>query len=196
MRMGLLGGTFDPIHLGHLRAAENAREALALDEVAFVPAHVPPHRPEPAASALDRYAMVALATAARREFVPSDVEIVREGPSYTVDTVAAFKEKDPAGTLVLIIGSDNLDQLVQWKDPRRILDLCELAVVERPGERPAPPTALVGARVRHVEGPGLPIASRDIRERLRGGKSVRHLVADGVADYIAKRGLYGTRGRA
>jgi nicotinate-nucleotide adenylyltransferase len=97
---------------------------------------------------------------------------------------------------VLIIGGDNLEQIVQWKDPRRILDLCELAVVERPGERPAKPAALVGARVHHVEGPGLPIASRDIRERLRGGKSVRHLVADGVADYIAKRGLYATGGRA
>jgi nicotinate-nucleotide adenylyltransferase len=93
--MGLLGGTFDPIHLGHLRAAENAREALGLDEVAFVPAHVPPHRPVPAASALDRYAMVALATASRREFVPSDMEIVREGPSYTVETVAALKQRTP-----------------------------------------------------------------------------------------------------
>lgn len=196
MRMGLLGGTFDPIHLGHLRAAENARAALALDEVAFVPAHVPPHRPEPSASALDRYAMVALATAARREFVPSDMEIAREGPSYTVDTVAALKDRDPEGTVVLIIGSDNLEQLAQWKEPRRILDLCELAVVERPGERPAAPAAPAGARVHRVEGPGLPIASRDIRERLRAGKSVRHLVADGVADYIAKRGLYGARARA
>lgn len=188
--MGLLGGTFDPIHLGHLRAAENAREALALDQVAFVPARVPPHRPEPGASALDRYAMVALATSARPEFVASDMEIVREGPSYTVDTVAALKERDPEGTVVLIIGSDNLDQLPQWKEPRRLLDLCDLAVVDRPGDRPATPPALAGARLHRVEGPGLPIASRDIRERLRAGRSVRHLVADSVADYIAKRGLY------
>ena len=190
MRVGLLGGTFDPIHLGHLRAAENARETLRLDQVFFVPARTPPHRGEPGAPALDRYAMVALATAFRADFVPSDVEISRTGPSYTVDTVSVFKERDPEGTLVLIIGADNLHQLPQWREPQRILEVCEVAVVERPGEGAAPPPDLGRSRVHHVEGPGLAIASRDIRARLQAGASVRHLMADGVAEYIAKRGLY------
>jgi nicotinate-nucleotide adenylyltransferase len=188
--MGLLGGTFDPIHLGHLRAAENAREALGLDRVAFVPARVPPHRAEPAAPALDRFVMVALATAGRPEFVPSDSEILRDGPSYTVDTVAAFKERDPEGTVVLIIGADNLDQLPQWREPGRILELSELAVVDRPGQEAPTPPALSRGRVHHVPGRGLPISSREIRARLRSGASVRDVLTAEVLDYITKRGLY------
>src|SRR6185503_1767482 len=95
VRLGLFGGTFDPIHLGHLRAAENALECLALDRVAFVPAAVPPHRAEPLSSALDRYAMTALATAGHPRFAVSDVELRRDGPSYTVDTVAGLRRESP-----------------------------------------------------------------------------------------------------
>jgi nicotinate-nucleotide adenylyltransferase len=188
--MGVLGGTFDPIHLGHLRAAENAREALGLDQVAFVPARVPPHRAAPAAPVLDRFVMVALATAGRPEFVPSDAEMVREGPSYTVDTLAGFKRRDPMGTVVFIVGADNLDQLPQWREPERILELSEIAVVDRPGEMAPTPPPLAGARLHHVPGRGLPISSREIRARLQSGASVRGLVPDEVCDYIAKRGLY------
>jgi nicotinate-nucleotide adenylyltransferase len=190
MKVGVLGGMFDPIHLGHLRAAEIVRESLALDEVVFVPAGVPPHRERPAAPGLDRYAMVALATAGARAFVPSDIELRREGPSYTVETVAALRAQRPAAEVVLIVGSDNLPMIAEWREPQRLLELCTVAVVERPGAPPARAGAVPAGRLHRVEGTALPIASRDLRERIRGGRSVRHLVPDGVADYIDKRSLY------
>ena len=190
MKLGLLGGMFDPIHIGHLRAAEIVREALALEEVVFVPTGRPPHRGQPAAAGLDRYAMVALATAAERAFVPSDVELVREGPSYTVETVALIRKQRPGVDVVLIVGSDNLPMIADWREPERLLELCTVAVVERPGSIPAPAGTLPAERVHRVEGTALPIASRDLRERIRAGRSVRHLVPGGVADYIEKRGLY------
>ncbi|HEU0104603.1 MAG TPA: nicotinate-nucleotide adenylyltransferase [Vicinamibacteria bacterium] len=190
MKLGLLGGMFDPIHIGHLRAAEIVREALALDEVVFVPAGRPPHRGQPAAAGLDRYAMVALATATERAFVPSDVELAREGPSYTVETVALIRKQRPGVDIVLIVGSDNLPMIADWREPERLLELCTVAVVERPGSVPAPAVTLPAERVHRVEGTALPIASRDLRERVRAGRSVRHLVPGAVADYIEKRGLY------
>ena len=190
MKLGLLGGMFDPIHLGHLRAAEIVRESLGLDEVVFVPAGVPPHRGRPAAAGLDRYAMVALATSTQRAFLPSDVELAREGPSYTVETVAQLRARHPQAEVFLIVGSDNLPMIAEWREPERLLEMCTVAVVERPGSAPAPAGKVPPARLRRVEGTTLPIASRDLRERIRAGRSVRHLVPDGVADYIEKRGLY------
>lgn len=181
---------FDPIHIGHLRAAEIVRESLELDEVVFVPAGVPPHRGRPAAAGIDRYAMVAIATAAHRTFVPSDVELAREGPSYTVETVAQLRERRPGAEVVLIVGSDNLPMIAEWREPERLLELCTIAVVERPGSPPLPSGKIPPTRLHRVEGTALPIASRDLRERIRAGRSVRHLVPDGVADYIEKRGLY------
>jgi nicotinate-nucleotide adenylyltransferase len=181
---------FDPVHLGHLRAAEIVRESLRLDTVVFVPAGEPPHRARPAADGLDRYAMVALATASHRAYVPSDIELRREGPSYTVETVAALKAAHPGAEVVLIVGSDNLPTIAEWREPERLLALCEVAVVERPGAAPAAPGGVPPGRLHRLDGPALPIASRDLRERVRSGRSVRHLVPDGVADYIEKRGLY------
>jgi len=190
VKLGLLGGMFDPIHLGHLRAAEIVRESLGLDEVVFVPAGVPPHRGKPAAAGIDRYAMVALATSTQRAFLPSDVELAREGPSYTVETVAQLRARHPQAEVFLIVGSDNLPMIAEWREPERLLEMCTVAVVERPGSAPAPAGKVPPARLRRVEGTTLPIASRDLRERIRAGRSVRHLVPDGVADYIEKRGLY------
>jgi nicotinate-nucleotide adenylyltransferase len=190
VKVGVLGGMFDPIHLGHLRAAEIVRESLALDMVVFVPAGLPPHRGRPVADGLDRYAMVALATASQRAYVPSDLELRREGPSYTVETVAALRQLHPGADVVLIVGSDNLPMIAEWREPERLMELCTVAVVERPGASPAAPGRVPAERLHRVEGTALPIASRDLRERLRSGRSVRHLVPDGVADYIEKRGLY------
>jgi nicotinate-nucleotide adenylyltransferase len=191
LRRGVLGGTFDPIHLGHLRAAENAREALALDEVVFVPAGSPPHRSQPLSSSLDRFAMVAVATAAHPAFVPCDLELSREGPSYTADTLAALRRDRPTDALFLIVGSDTFPEMQTWKDPERLFALCTVAVADRPGMGDAP-----GARsgssvaVERVPGPGLPISATEVRRRVREGKSVRYLVPEAVADYIVKRGLY------
>lgn len=190
MKLGLMGGMFDPIHFGHLRAAENAREALGLDQVAFVPSAVPPHRGAPTASALDRYAMVALGTAADPGFVPWDGEIRRDGPSYTVDTAEALLRENPGAELTLIVGADNLALLPQWKEPARLLALCTVAVVGRPGQTGDDAGGLDPARFVHVEGSHLPIASSALRERVRAGRSVRYLVPDAVAGYIEKRGLY------
>jgi nicotinate-nucleotide adenylyltransferase len=192
VRLGVFGGTFDPIHLGHLRAAENALESLALDRVAFVPAAVPPHRAEPASSALDRYAMTALATAGHPRFAVSDVELRREGPSYTVDTVAGLRRETPDALVFVIVGSDTFPEMATWKEHARLRTLCTVAVVCRPGERPAAAgeTGPATHGVAHVEGPGLAISASAIRERVRQRRSVRYLVPDAVADYIAKRALY------
>ena len=190
MRRGVLGGTFDPIHFGHLRAAENAREGLRLDEVLFVPSGSPPHRRSPLSSGLDRFAMVALATSLHPGFVPADVELRRDGPSYTADTLGELRRLSPADDLFLIVGSDTFPEMETWKDPDRLFASCTVAIVERPGAAAAEAPARKGARVERVAGPGLAVSANEIRQRIREGKSVRYLVPDPVADYIAKRGLY------
>lgn len=192
MRIGLYGGTFDPIHLGHLRAAESAREELGLELVAFLPAAVPPHRARPVSSAADRLAMVRLATEPYPAFEAWDDELRRDGPSYTVETVAALASERAADSFVLVVGADTWPEIRGWREPERLLGLVEVAVVDRPGfpaVEPKPPFA--GARpARRVSGPGLPLSASAIREHARCGRSVRFLVPDAVADYIGERGLY------
>jgi nicotinate-nucleotide adenylyltransferase len=198
LKIGLMGGTFDPIHLGHLRAAENAREALGLDEVAFVPAGSPPHRRGPLSPALDRYAMVCLATAAHPAFVASDLELRRQGPSYTADTVKALREERPRDSVVLIVGSDTFPEMTSWREPESLFALCSVAVVPRPGESGEPPRASQPAPdhlpssvgVAFLEQPSLPVSGTEIRRRVREGRSIRYLVPEAVAEYIRKRGLY------
>jgi nicotinate-nucleotide adenylyltransferase len=191
VRIGLFGGTFDPVHLGHLRAAESAREALGLDLVAFLPSAVPPHRAT-SSSAADRLAMTRLATTPNPRFESWDAELRREGPSYTVDTVAALAGERPEDCFLLLVGADTWPEMPSWREPERLFSLVEVAVAERPG---APPLELVApfasARgVRRIDGPGLAISATAVRERVRRGQSVRYLVPDAVGDYIAERGLY------
>lgn len=192
MRIGLYGGTFDPIHVGHLRAAENAREELGLDLVAFLPAAVPPHRGAPLSPAQDRLAMARLATASHPAFEAWDVELRREGPSYTVETVAALLAERPADSFVLVVGADTWPEIPGWREPERLLRLVEVAVVDRPGFPAGEPSApFPGARPpRRVSGPGLLLSASAIREHARSGRSVRFLVPDAVAEHIAARGLY------
>ena len=192
MRIGLYGGTFDPVHLGHLRAAENAREAMGLDLVAFLPAAVPPHRGGPLSAAADRLAMARLATASHPLFEAWDAELRRPGPSYTVETVASLLAERPSDAFILVVGADTWPEIATWREPQQLLSLVEVAVVDRPGYAgPAPEAPFPGARgVRRVGGPSLPISATAIRERARQGRSVRYLVPDAVADYIAARGLY------
>lgn len=192
MRIGLFGGTFDPIHLGHLRAAETAREALALDIVAFLPSAVPPHRDVPLTGASDRLAMTRLATAPHPRFEAWDTELRRPGPSYTVETVAALVDERPSDHLVLVVGADTWPEIPGWREPDRLLSLVEVAVVERPGSTAAATGATPpGTRaVHHVTGPVLPISATAIRDRVRRGLSVRYLVPDPVVEYIARRRLY------
>jgi nicotinate-nucleotide adenylyltransferase len=192
VKIGLFGGTFDPIHMGHLRAAENAREALGLNTIHFIPAGAPPHRVGPKTSPTDRFAMVALATASHPAFVASDVEVKRAGTSYTVDTLISMREAFPNDELVLIVGSDAFGDIASWKDTDRIFSMCRVAVVHRPGEVPGSELVLEFTmdRVSWVEAAGLQVSATDIRRRVAEGRSVRYLVPDLVADYIQKRGLY------
>jgi nicotinate-nucleotide adenylyltransferase len=192
LKIGLFGGTFDPIHLGHLRAAENAKEALGLGRVLFVPVGTPPHRPDLGTRTWDRFAMVSLATSGNPAFVPSDLEIKRDGFSYTVDTLTAAQALYPGDELVLIVGTDAFGEIATWREHARIFEMARIAVVHRPGEMPSSERALElpSDRVSWVEAPGLPISATDIRRRVSQGKSIRYLVTDPVADYIEKRALY------
>ena len=192
MRIGLYGGTFDPIHLGHLRAAETAREAMGLDLVAFLPAAVPPHRGTPLSAAGDRLAMVRLAIAPHLSFEAWDAELRRPGPSYTVETVSRLLSERPSDSFVLVVGADTWPEITTWREPERLLSLVEVVVVDRPGyPGPEPEAPFPRARgVTRAEGPSLPVSATAIRERARQGRSVRYLVPDAVADYILARRLY------
>jgi nicotinate-nucleotide adenylyltransferase len=188
MRIGVMGGTFDPIHIGHLRAAESAREVLRLDRVLLIPAGTPPHREPPRASAFDRWAMVCLAVAAHPAFESSPIELSRPGPSYTVDTLEAIHAANPAADVFLIVGSDTRAELSSWKDLDRLVSMCRVAVVRRPGTEAQgadlPPWAT------WVDGPGFAVSATAVRGRLAAGGSVRYLVPESVADYITRRELY------
>jgi nicotinate-nucleotide adenylyltransferase len=192
VRIGLYGGTFDPIHLGHLRAAETAREGAGLDLVAFLPAAVPPHRGAPLSAADVRLAMARLATASHSRFEAWDAELRRPGPSYTVETVAALVSARPSDTFVLVVGADTWPEMTTWREPQRLLSLVEVAVVDRPGFSPPGLEAPFpgGRGVSRVEGPTLAVSATAIRDRARRGLSIRFLVPDPVADYIAERRLY------
>jgi nicotinate-nucleotide adenylyltransferase len=182
-----MGGTFDPVHHGHLRAAENARVTLSLDRVAFMPAREPPHRPLPGAAAIHRYTMVALAVSGHPAFYVSPLELTREGPSYTVDTVSTLSRE---AEVVLIVGSDNLPLLPEWRDVSRLLTLCTVAVVTRPGQPEVIPPELPGERFRAVAGSEVPISSSNLRARVAEGHSIRYLAPLAVCRYIDDQGLY------
>jgi nicotinate-nucleotide adenylyltransferase len=195
-RVGILGGTFDPIHHGHLVIAEEAREALGLDQVLFVPASTPPHKPgRPVTEPQHRLAMVRLAVADNPAFAVAAIEVERGGPSYTVETLDALR----AGGLLdpwLIVSSEALAGFADWRDPLRILELARLAVVPRGGFDPLGPAWFEarfpgrGERARFLDGPLLPISGSVVRRRAAAGRSVRYLVPDAVARYIADHSLY------
>jgi nicotinate-nucleotide adenylyltransferase len=191
VKIGLFGGTFDPVHVGHLRAAENARETLGLDLVAFLPSALPPHRAT-AASAEERLEMTRRATAANPAFAAWDTELRREGPSYTVDTVAALVGARPDDCFWLVVGADTWPEMRGWREPERLFSLVAVAVAERPGAPAAALTAPFGSArgVTRIDGPALAVSASSVRERVRRGLSVRYLVPDPVAEYIAARGLY------
>jgi nicotinate-nucleotide adenylyltransferase len=199
-RIGVLGGTFDPIHNGHLAIAEAAREALGLERVLFVPAGVPPHRPDrPIAGPDDRAAMVALAIASNAAFQLSRLELDREGPSYTVDTLKAVVREATRGRppdLWFILSAEAFAGFLDWNDPAGILELCRIAVMPRDGGPPADLTPIASAlprladRVHLLDGPRLRLAATEVRSRAARGLSVRYLVPDAVAAYIGDHRLY------
>jgi nicotinate-nucleotide adenylyltransferase len=192
-RVGVFGGTFDPIHLGHLITAEAARRLLALTRVLFVPARVPPHKRKVATPPEQRHHMVVLACADNPHFAVSDVEMHRGGPSYTIETLRALGSDYPAGTeFFLIMGADSVLEIASWKDSDALLAAANVVVLGRPGyELQELPTALAD-RITVLSTPLVEISSTDIRRLAREGESIRYLVTDSVADYIRSAGLYGS----
>ncbi|MCL5108407.1 MAG: nicotinate-nucleotide adenylyltransferase [Chloroflexi bacterium] len=196
-RLGLLGGTFDPIHYGHLVAAEESLYRLRLDRVLLVPAGQPPHklgrRVTPAAQ---RLAMVRLAAADNAALAVSTIELERHGPSYSVDTVAAVREQaGPGAEIFFIVGSDALPDLLTWYRPRRLLQLSTLAVVSRPGypfdlSHLSASLPEAAQRIVHVPAPELAISSSDLRARVAAGRPIRYQLPEAVELYIRQQGLY------
>jgi len=194
-RIGLFGGTFDPPHLGHLALAEWARARLGLERVVFMPAGRPPHkRGRPLTAAAHRLAMTRLAARGNAAFAVSDLEARRRGPSFTVDTLRALRARHPGARLYLLMGADSLADFPTWREPGAIARLATLVVAARPlGARPEPRTGPT-ARVVMLDNPVLAISSSALRARARAGRSLRYLVPDAVAAYVARHRLY--RGRA
>ena len=206
----VFGGSFNPIHYGHLLLADDIRERLGLERVLFVPAGTPPHKsPRGIAPAADRYQMVKLATAAHPGFDVSDLELRRSGPSYTVDTLAALQR--PRAGLFLLMGSETILDLLSWRMPRRIAELARIVIIPRAGSAFDPEGAAALKVLReigeerfvHVEsGPvpaagvlivhalSLPISASDLRRRVREGRSIAFRLPDVVLAHIRAAGLY------
>jgi len=196
IRLGILGGTFDPPHIAHLVMADQARSQLNLACVFLVPVGQPPHKVgRPVTPIEHRLAMTQLAIAGDPSLALSRVDVDRPGPHYTADTLALLRAAHPDDELYLLIGSDSLRDLTAWRDPVRIVAQARLAVMRRPDAEPdmqALESALPGisARVEWVGAPWLDISSHDIQRRVRAGLSIRHLVPAAVEQYIVEHGLY------
>ena len=198
MNIGVMGGTFDPIHMGHLIVAEEVRARLDLAEVLFVPAGQPWLKPNsPVLPAEHRLQMVRLAIADKPYFKLSTIEIERAGPSYTVDTIAELQgQLDARDELFPILGWDNLAQLPQWREPSRLVKMCHLVAVPRPGH-PRPDLDSLEAVIPglsrgliFLDKPEVDIDATEIRKRVAQGLSIRHLVPEPVERYIKQHGLY------
>ena len=192
LRLGVMGGTFDPIHHGHLVAAEEARHALRLDRVLFVPAGAPWQKSDSTiSSSSDRLEMVELAIGDNTAFEASRLEIDRAGPTYTIDTLRTFREQRPGAELFFVTGADATLEILSWKQPDEALGLATFVAVTRPGYDLARLGSLPELdRVVVLEIPALAISSTDIRRRVFEGRPIRYLVPNAVASYIEQRGLY------
>lgn len=199
MKLAVFGGTFNPVHAGHLQVVDNILRAALADRVLFMPARIPPHKADAAlAPGSDRLEMVRLAIGERAACEASPLEIGREGPSYTADTLRTLASERPGDTLHFVLGSDNFAEVGKWARFEELAGLCEFLVVERPGfplrlPPPSVPPAL-RARLRHrmVTGPTVPIASSDLRRMLAAGQDVSRWLPSPVLDYIRGNRLYGS----
>ncbi|MGH3921491.1 MAG: nicotinate-nucleotide adenylyltransferase [Pseudonocardiaceae bacterium] len=196
-RIGVMGGTFDPVHLGHLVTAEQARGELKLDEVMFVPAGSPWQKGRDVTPTEHRYLMTVLATAANPSFFVSRLEIDRDGPTYAVDTLRALRAAEPDAVLYFITGADAILNILTWEAAEECLALAGFVAATRPGYDLR---ALDDHGLRHhvmvLDVPALAISSSDVRERFASGRPVRYLIPRAVEEYARKHGLYGTGRRA
>ena len=188
VRIGVMGGTFDPIHNGHLVAASEVADAFHLDEVVFVPTGEPWHK-KPVSSAEHRYLMTVIATASNPRFTVSRVDIDRPGITYTIDTLTQLRAERPDADLFFISGADAIAQIMAWKDIDKLWGLATFIGVTRPGHNLTLPE-VPGASISLLEVPALAISSTDVRDRAMEQKPVWYLVPDGVVQYIAKHKLY------
>lgn len=188
LRLGVMGGTFDPIHNGHLVAASEVAAALNLNEVLFVPTGQPWQK-ENVTPTADRYLMAEIATAANPKFKVSTIDIDRSGPTYTVDTLRDLRALHPDADLFFITGADAVTSIAGWKDAEELWALAQFVAVTRPGHILDLPDAPQGA-IQVLEIPALAISSSDIRARVAEGKPIWYLVPDGIVQFIGKHGLY------
>ncbi|MFH0790506.1 MAG: nicotinate-nucleotide adenylyltransferase [Candidatus Omnitrophota bacterium] len=187
MKIGIFGGTFNPIHIGHLILAEEVLEKLCLDKVIFVPTYLPPHKNNSNIAAADeRYKMVGLAIKDNQCFSNSDIEIKRDGRSYTIDTVKEFKKRYPKDKLYFITGSDLLKYLDEWKDLEEIIRLVKFIVATRPGY----PLEKIPKYIQTVAIRAVDVSAFEIRGCIKENKSFRYLVPERVYEYILKKKLY------
>ena len=189
LRIGIMGGTFDPIHNGHLVAASEVSWVYDLDEVIFVPTGRPVFKLDKnVTNAEDRYLMTVIATASNPKFTVSRVDIDRPGVTYTIDTLRDIRARYPDAELFFITGADAVAEIMRWKDAERMFDIAHFVAVTRPGYSSKVP--LPAGKVDMLEIPALAISSTDVRQRARNGEPVWYLVPDGVVQYIAKHGIY------
>ena len=204
MKLGVFGGTFDPVHNGHLAAAEHARTEVDLDQVLFIPAGQPWFKAGRIVSdAEHRLEMTRIATAGNPHFTVSDMEVLRDGPTYTIDTLAALRQEMGAGVeFCVILGADALNELHRWRRPAAVLGMATVVGVMRAGTDAVDRAALESIRdgasdeVIIVDGPLVDISAADVRQRMKEGLSVRGLIPPGVEDYAKRYGLYGRKERA
>jgi len=196
MRIGVFGGTFDPVHLAHLILAEQCREQARLDQVWFVPAARPPHKHEDELTPFERRVeMLQFAVAGQPAFRVEELEKDRAGPSYTADTLDELARRQPGNEWFLLVGSDTLRDLPTWHEPRRVVARAGLLVVARPGAALVPAEELqakLGApvRVQNIDVPLIDISSSDLRARVRRGRSIRYFVPRAVEMYVLEKKLY------
>jgi len=191
MRVGILGGTFNPPHMAHLIAAECVRDYLKLDKVLFIPTAIPPHKlVDEIVSAEHRQKMVCLAIGDNPSFEMCDIELRRKGPSYTIDTIMELKREFPGNDLYFIVGIDLLFDFDTWKDPERILEECNVVAMNRPGFDLAMVDKDLMLRVELVNVPSVDISSTSIRRRVKSGRSIKYLVPADVEDYILSNSIY------
>lgn len=202
MRIGLLGGTFDPVHCGHLAVARQVKDACALDRVWLIPAARSPFRGTPHASATDRLAMCRLAARDRSWLDVEDLELGRPAPSYTIDTLQTLTKAHPDAVFTLIVGTDALEAMAAWRDTDAIFAISEVVAVARTGYAAELPDDLLrdhpvaASRVRILHDAASDVAASDVRRRIAAGDALQGSVPRPVADYIRRHGLYGRRDAA
>ncbi|WP_181350593.1 nicotinate-nucleotide adenylyltransferase [Thalassobacillus sp. CUG 92003] len=184
-RIGILGGTFDPPHMGHLIIAEEVRCAIDLDEIWFIPSHTPPHKQASTVSGADRLEMTKRAVEGNPHFRVSDIELRREGTSYTFDTIKALKQNETDAMFYFIIGGDMVEDLPNWYGIHELLELVQFVGVKRLGHELSSELP-----VKKVNIPFVDISSTDIRKRAISGQTFRYFVPDSVAHYIKEHGVY------